>query len=162
MNAHTSDISRGGRRHARPRTAFRAAAAIVVVMAGAGWRFHDAGPHAPAGASARHPIATVASDSGGADTLVALGEKVFKGKVGGAICTTCHGQSAKGMKGLGPDLTDGTWLHGNGSVAFLKSIIRSGVAKPKEASAPMPPYGGTPLKAEHLEAVAAYVYSLSH
>jgi hypothetical protein len=26
----------------------------------------------------------------------------------------------------------------------------------------MPPFGGTPLTAEQVEAVAAYVYSLSH
>jgi mono/diheme cytochrome c family protein len=161
MKANTSDIPRGGR-SARRRTAFRAAAAIVVVMAGAGWRYQDAGLQAETGEATNRTVATTGGDTAGADTLVALGEKVFKGKVGGAICTTCHGPGAKGMKGLGPDLTDGTWLHGNGSVAFLKSIIRSGVPNPREAGAPMPPYGGTPLKAEHLEAVAAYVYSLSH
>lgn len=161
MRGNTSDISRNARR-ARRRTAFRAAAALVVVLAGAGWRFQDAGPQAGGGESTRRPLMTAGSHAAGADTLVALGEQVFKGKVGGAVCTTCHGPGAKGMKGLGPNLTDGTWLHGNGSVAFLKSIIRSGVPNPKEASAPMPPYGGTPLKAEHLEAVAAYVYSLSH
>lgn len=160
MSGNTSDPR--GERHARRRTTVGAAAALVVVMAGAGWRFQDPGPQAAAGEAAARSNATMESDTGTADTLVALGEKVFKGKVGGAICTTCHGTNAKGMKGLGPDLTDGTWLHGNGSVAFLKTIIRSGVAKPKEAGAPMPPYGGTPLKAEHLEAVAAYVHSLSH
>ena len=158
MNGNISDIPRRGRRHASGRKAVRAAAALMVVLAGAGWRMQEEA----AGDAPERPVATTESDTGRADTLVALGEKVFKGKAGGAVCTTCHGANAKGMKGLGPDLTDGTWLHGNGSVAFLKSIIRSGVPKPKEASAPMPPFGGTPLKAEHLEAVAAYVYSLSH
>ena len=161
MRGNTSDVSSAGG-HARRRAAVRAAAAVMVVLAGAGWRLQDAGLQARSMESAGSPVATTGSHGTGADTLVALGEKVFKGKVGGAICTTCHGPGAKGMKGLGPDLTDGTWLHGNGSVAFLKSIIRSGVPNPKVAGAPMPPYGGTPLEAEHLEAVAAYVYSLSH
>lgn len=137
------------------------ASGAIVLLSGAGWgatQVRAAIAH-PAGSVAGMP-ATL--DTAAPDTLVALGEKVFKGRAGGAICTTCHGTNAKGMKGLGPDLTDATWLNGDGSRASIKSIIRSGVPKPKQASAPMPPYGGTPLNAAHLEAVTAYVYSLSH
>ncbi|HEY0969376.1 MAG TPA: c-type cytochrome [Gemmatimonadales bacterium] len=108
----------------------------------------------------------VASEAASADTItpamLALGEQVFQGKKGGALCTTCHGKDAKGVKGLGPDLTDGVWLHGDGGVEFLKTIIRSGVMQPKQGGGVMPPYGGTPLPPDRLEAVAAYVYSLSH
>lgn len=108
------------------------------------------------------PATESPADASAARDSVALGRQVFLGKAGGAICTTCHGTNAKGLKGLGPDLTDGAWLHGDGSIAFLKTIIRTGVAKPKQSSAAMPPYGGTPLKPEHLDAVAAYIHSLSH
>lgn len=94
--------------------------------------------------------------------MIALGERIFQGKVAGAICTTCHGKDARGLAGLGPDLTDGTWLHGDGSVKFLENIIRTGVMQPKQGGAVMPPYGGVPLDAGQLSAVAAYVYSLSH
>ena len=91
---------------------------------------------------------------------VALGKKVFEGKAGGAICFTCHGMNAKGMPGLGPDLTDDSWLHGDGSVAFVDSIVRNGVAKPKQSAAPMPPKGGANLNDEQVKAVVAYVQSL--
>lgn len=94
--------------------------------------------------------------------MIALGDSVFHGRSGGAICFTCHGQDAKGVTGLGPDLTDATWLHGDGSLGFLTTIIRTGVAKPKKAAGMMPPFGGVPLTPERLQGVAAYVYSLSH
>lgn len=101
-----------------------------------------------------------------ADTItpaqVALGDSVYHGRAGGAICATCHGQDARGIPGLAPDLTDAKWLHGDGSLAFLTTIIKSGVMKPKEGAGMMPPFGGVPLSDEHLKAVAAYVYSLSH
>lgn len=93
---------------------------------------------------------------------VALGDSIFHGTVGGAICATCHGTNAKGAPGMGPDLTDGKWLHGDGGLKFLSAIIASGVMKPKESGAMMPPYGGTPLTPAQLQVVAAYVWSLSH
>ena len=62
--------------------------------------------------------------------LVTVGRTIFEGKQGGALCVTCHGPQGKGVAGLGPDLTDAKWLHGDGSAAFLQAVIRSGVAKP--------------------------------
>ncbi|HVH39816.1 MAG TPA: c-type cytochrome [Gemmatimonadaceae bacterium] len=94
--------------------------------------------------------------------LVARGDSVFKGKLGGAICTTCHGQNAKGMPGMGPDLTDAKWLHGDGSLKFIETIVRTGVTKSKESATVMPPFGGVPLDSAKVSAVTAYVYSLSH
>lgn len=91
---------------------------------------------------------------------VALGKKVFEGKAGGAICFTCHGMNARGTPGLGPDLTDNNWLHGDGSPAFIDSIVRNGVPKPKQAAAPMPPKGGANLSDDQVKAVVAYVQSL--
>jgi len=98
----------------------------------------------------------------GADkALIAQGESIFKGKAAGGLCWTCHGLDAKGMKGLGPDLTDKTWLHGDGSIDFVKSTVKAGIAKPKKGATPMPPFGGVPLNDSQLAAVAAYVASLS-
>ena len=91
----------------------------------------------------------------------ALGDSVFHGKAAGGTCAVCHGQDAKGTPGLAPDLTHGKWLHGDGSYAFIVSIVAKGVANPKEAAAPMPPMGGATLTPEQLHAVAGYVYSLS-
>ena len=91
---------------------------------------------------------------------VALGKKVYEGKSGGALCMGCHGAQARGMPGAGPDLTDAAWLHGDGSPEFLKTIITTGVAKPKKSAAIMPAKGGAPLSAQQVEAVAAYISSL--
>ncbi|HEY0969515.1 MAG TPA: c-type cytochrome [Gemmatimonadales bacterium] len=113
-----------------------------------------------------HVAPSIASPAAPADTItpamITLGERVFQGKAGGALCTTCHGKDAKGVKGLGPDLTDGVWLHGDGSMEFLKTVIRTGVMQPRQGGGVMPPYGGTPLAPDQLEAVAAYLFSISH
>jgi cbb3-type cytochrome c oxidase subunit III len=92
--------------------------------------------------------------------LVARGDSVFHGKLGGAICATCHGANAKGMPGMGPDLTDKAWLHGDGSRKAIEATIRAGVAKPKQSNMAMPPFGGVPLDSAKVTAVAAYIQSL--
>lgn len=102
----------------------------------------------------------IVQDTAFAPAVIALGEKIFLGKAAGGLCFSCHGTNAKGTKGIAPNLTDATWLHGDGSYAFIVSTIETGVPKPKEAAAPMPPKGGAALSPEQVHAVAAYVYSL--
>ena len=51
--------------------------------------------------------------------LIARGDSIFHGKLAGGTCITCHQASAKGIPGLAPDLTDKTWLHGDGSLAAI-------------------------------------------
>jgi mono/diheme cytochrome c family protein len=92
--------------------------------------------------------------------LVALGDSIFHGRAAGGMCFSCHGMDGRGVKGLGPDLTDGTWLHGDGSVEFLEAIVRSGVLAPKKSAAMMPQFGGAPLDQRQLRAVALYVHSI--
>jgi mono/diheme cytochrome c family protein len=94
--------------------------------------------------------------------MIARGDSIFHGKVAGATCMTCHQANAKGIPGLAPDLTDKTWLHGDGSLAAIVATIEKGVPKPKQAAAPMLPKGGVNLTSEQISAVAAYVYRLSH
>lgn len=107
-------------------------------------------------------VATFTQDKASAAerALIARGDSVYHGKLGGAMCVVCHGQNAKGLPGMGPDLTDGVWLHGDGTRAFIARIVRTGVPKPKQSAAVMPPFGGTPLDSAKLEAVAAYLHSL--
>ncbi|MCC6417738.1 MAG: c-type cytochrome [Gemmataceae bacterium] len=93
---------------------------------------------------------------------LALGDSVFHGKVGGALCYVCHGPAAKGVPGLGPDLTDKEWLNADGTVESIAKVVETGVPKPKKLPAPMPPKGGGQLNAAQVKAAAAYVYSLSH
>ena len=93
--------------------------------------------------------------------MIARGDSIFRGRIAGGTCITCHQANAKGIPGLAPDLTDKTWLHGDGTLAAIITTIENGVAKPKQAAAPMLPKGGTNLTPEQIRAVAAYVHSLS-
>ncbi len=112
-----------------------------------------------------HPAAAVpaaaAGDTALSPAMIALGDSIFHGRVGGGICFTCHGPTGKGMPGLAPDLTDATWLHGDGSYDFIVKLVTTGVPKPKGVvAAPMLPKGGAKLTPHQVQAVAAYVYSL--
>lgn len=93
--------------------------------------------------------------------MLAQGKSIYEGKAGGALCVTCHGPKAKGIQGLGPDLTDAKWLHGDGTPAFLQGIIRTGVTRPKAGVLTMPPMGGATLDDAQLRALAAYILSLN-
>ena len=152
MKARTGSTEQGhAPRRGRLRAAVLAGAAVVLAAAAAG----------PAPSAAAATSARAAQDSI-TPAMIALGQRIFRGQVGGSLCMACHGLDARGAPGLGPNLTDDQWLHGDGSLQFLHTIIRTGVPNPKEGGAPMPPYGGAPLTEAQLRAVAAYVYSLSH
>lgn len=94
--------------------------------------------------------------------MMALGDSVFHGRVGGALCYVCHGPAGKGVAGLGPSLTDKEWLNSDGSLPSIEKIVQEGVPKPKKMPAPMPPKGGGQLGDAQVKAVAAYVWSLSN
>ena len=106
----------------------------------------DAGLSVPAGSTAE---------------MVALGNRVYHGQVGGASCAGCHGADGKGSP-LGPDLTDQKWLWSDGSYPGIAKTITDGVMQPKEYRSPMPPMGGAQLTNDQVSAVAAYVWALSH
>ena len=110
---------------------------------------------------AHHP-AVVGAHTEANDRTDITKHSVFHGQVASSICYTCHGPEAKGTLTIAPNLTDSLWLHGDGSYAAITATITTGVAAPKESSAPMAPMGGPPLTPEQIKAVAAYVYSLSH
>lgn len=107
------------------------------------------------------PLGAQAATDTTSPELIGAGRKVFEGKAGGALCFSCHGMNAKGVPGIGPDLTDGKWLHGDGGIAFIEKIVSTGVAKPKQSAAAMPPMGGAKLDAAQVRAVAAYIASLN-
>jgi glucose/arabinose dehydrogenase/mono/diheme cytochrome c family protein len=99
--------------------------------------------------------------AGATAEMVALGEHIYRGQVGGAACTGCHGATGGGSV-LGPDLTGKKWLWSDGSYAGIKKTITDGVPQPKQFRSPMPAMGGAQLTPDQLSAVAAYVWSLSH
>jgi glucose/arabinose dehydrogenase/mono/diheme cytochrome c family protein len=98
---------------------------------------------------------------GSSPDQVALGDRVFHGQAGGGTCAGCHGSNAKGTS-VGPDLTTGKWLWGDGSLAAIAHTIETGVAEPKESTGAMPPLGGAELSHEDVVAVASYVWALGH
>lgn len=114
---------------------------------------------APAGDAAQETGAAepgATADAG----LVATGQELFAGQ---AICFTCHGQDATGTQ-LAPNLTDAEWINIEEPVTpeKIQQLIRTGVQQPKQHPAPMPAMGGADLTDQQIEALAAYVYSLTH
>lgn len=93
--------------------------------------------------------------------MVAAGQQVWSGQ---GLCFTCHGQDATGTP-LAPNMTDGDWMWIENPEEDLQSklvtLIRTGVAQPRQYPAPMPPMGGAQLTEEQLNQVAAYVISLN-
>jgi glucose/arabinose dehydrogenase/mono/diheme cytochrome c family protein len=116
------------------------------------------GTHPDAGAAAN---AGPAVPEGATREMVALGERVYRGQVGGAACTGCHGETGQGTT-LGPDLTGKKWLWSDGSFAGIKKTITDGVSLPKQYRSPMPAMGGAQLTDDQVSALAAYVWSMSH
>jgi mono/diheme cytochrome c family protein len=117
------------------------------------------GTHPDAGATAN--TASLPVPQGATREMVALGNRIYHGQVGGATCTGCHGPNGAGTP-LGPDLTDTKWLWSDGSLAGITKTITTGVSEPKEYRSPMPPMGGAQLTPDQVSAVAAYVWALSH
>jgi len=115
------------------------------------------GTHPDAGAAANNlPV-----PEGATREMVLLGERIYRGQVGGAACTGCHGDSGQGTP-LGPDLTGKKWLWSDGSYTGIKKTITEGVSQPKQYRSAMPPMGGAQLTPQQVAAVAAYVWALSH
>lgn len=114
------------------------------------------GTHPNAGKEANMPV-----PAGATREMVVLGERIYRGQVGGAPCAGCHGDNGQGTP-LGPALNGKEWLWSDGSYAGIKKTIAEGVSQPKKYRSPMPPNGGAQLTPDQLSAVSAYVWSISH
>jgi mono/diheme cytochrome c family protein len=119
--------------------------------------------------SAGTPVDPIAVDSTQDSLRVALptlvliadsaeGDVLYRRK---GKCLSCHGLDGKGLDGLGPNLQDTVWLHGDGSLPFIQRVIAEGIARPKIAPTVMPAFATT-LTAEETYRIAAYVYTLAH
>jgi glucose/arabinose dehydrogenase/mono/diheme cytochrome c family protein len=111
--------------------------------------------------AAREAVARLTAPPGSTKEQVALGAKIFHGEVSNGTCAGCHGSDAKGSP-IGADLTRGTYLWSDGSVAGISKTITEGVPTPKQHLGAMPPLGGSPLSPADLQAVSAYVWALGH
>lgn len=114
--------------------------------------------------SAQHCAPPAAGQDAGAaaitPALIARGDSIFHGQVAAGTCAACHGPTGNGIPGLTHDLTSLKRLNGDGSYGSMMQIVREGVTPTQ--GVPMPPNGGAPLTPIDVQAVAAYVYSLSH
>ena len=94
------------------------------------------------------------------EEMIATGGGMFNS----SSCQRCHMQGGQGG-GRGPALTDEEWLHSDGNPEGIRSTIISGVAEDEfkggEYPYPMHAMGGMDLDEEGLNALAAYVWSLS-
>lgn len=107
---------------------------------------------APAAAQEKLP-------TGVTPAMIAKGKTIFTST---GLCFACHGMDAKGS--VGPNLTDGTWIHGKGTYPEIVQIVTTGIpaAQTKTGKGAMPPKGGSQISEDDVKAVAAYVWSLSH
>jgi cbb3-type cytochrome c oxidase subunit III len=102
--------------------------------------------------------AVAQAPAGVTPAAIAKGDSLFH-KEGN--CYACHGANAEGA--VGPNLTDATWLHSDGSYDAIVKQITTGVdQKQSKSGIAMPPKGGSSISDEDVKAVAAYVWSLSH
>ena len=94
------------------------------------------------------------------DEMIATGGGMFNS----GSCQRCHMQGGQGG-GRAPALTDDEWLHSDGDLEGIRSTIISGVAEDefRAGDYPYPMYemGGMELDEDGLNALAAYVWSLS-
>jgi len=109
-----------------------------------------------AGAVASGPV-----PKGATRAMVAIGDRIYHGQVGGASCAGCHGANATGTP-LGPSLRSNKWLWSDGSYAGIAKVITVGVPNPKQYRNAMPPLGGATLNARQVSELAAYIWSISH
>jgi len=83
---------------------------------------------------------------------IARGTQVYHGK---GLCFDCHSDHATGDPAIGaPNLTDGVWLYGDGSLESIKAHIARGLKG-------VCPAWASRLRPETIRAIAVYVHTLS-
>jgi mono/diheme cytochrome c family protein len=91
--------------------------------------------------------------------MVNQGKEVY---AGAGLCYVCHGAEGQGMPGLGADLTDDEWTHGDGTFEALVQTVANGVdSGASTTGTAMPAKGGSGITDEQVRQVAAYVWTLS-
>lgn len=89
---------------------------------------------------------------------VEQGAQLYRGK---GACATCHGELGEGTA-EGPGLLNGNWKLGSGGYEWLRHITRhAGWGATSRSGDPQPMRGPTVLDSAEVDAVAAYVWSIS-
>ncbi len=92
-----------------------------------------------------------------------VGDAAKGGKIYSTACVACHGPDAKGVTGLGKDLTTSEWVGQQSDtqlVEFIKKGRDAGDALNTTGVA-MPPKGGNPAMSEQeIADIVAYIRSI--
>ncbi|MBN9043778.1 MAG: hypothetical protein BGP05_15835 [Rhizobiales bacterium 62-47] len=101
----------------------------------------------------RPPAETLPVPAGFSRDHILHGDRVFHGEAANGQCSVCHGIDGKGTPN-GNDLTAGMFVWSDGSVRELKRTILHNMA--------VAPGMDGDLKPADVDAVAAYVWAISH
>lgn len=105
------------------------------------------------------PLAAQQRPAGVTDSAIAWGKQLFHGS---ANCAACHGDGGRGTDD-GPNITGALWLHGPGTYESLIEQVKHGVPASRSVTGQaMPMRGWVPMNDDDVNAVAAYVWSISH
>jgi glucose/arabinose dehydrogenase len=134
---------------------------VTHLGAGASTAVESAPPPVLKPGAAGVALADLTPPPGSSAEQLALGEKVFHGQAAGGNCMGCHGSDGGGSM-VGANLIDAAWLWSDGGVEGIKATIVKGVVTGKQSIGAMPALGGAPLQPADVDAVAAYVWAISH
>lgn len=136
----------------KTRSVLATAAALALLAAACTGGGAPAATPAPAKPAAQQPAAVAAGDP-------AKGKELFS-----ATCASCHGPDAKGLPGLGKDMTTSEFIKSQ-SDAQLVEFIKKGRPASDPANTTkvdMPPKGGNPaLTDAQLADIVAYIRTLN-
>ena len=112
-------------------------------------------------------VALAACGGGGAaptKSSMPAGDATKGAQVFAGTCSACHGPDAKGLPGLGKDMTISTFIKGLSDDDFIKflKVGRPTSDKLSTTGVDMPPKGGNPaLTDQDLANVIAYIRTLN-
>ncbi|HTQ36525.1 MAG TPA: c-type cytochrome [Steroidobacteraceae bacterium] len=150
----------GARRSAAPRV-WMAVILGLLLLAGAAWS-----AHVVAGARIRARLLQTPADAAADDPQLVAAAMAQARPLFATNCAGCHGAGMRGDQRTGtPDLTDGVWLYGSGSVFDIERTILYGAraAMPRSRNvSEMPPFGLTGiLRPDEIREVVQYLLQLS-
>jgi len=96
--------------------------------------------------------------SGVTESLIAEGKKIYGGR---GLCYLCHGAVPEG--GIGPNLSDSTWIRSQGRYEEIVTQIFTGTTLEESITGiAMPARGGSHISDDEVRAVAAYIWAASN
>lgn len=132
--------------------------ALVLSACGGGEKKEEATPTAPPAAAQQQQAQQVAAAPAGPVGDAANGAKIYA-----TVCIACHGPDAKGVTGLGKDLTTSEWIAQQTDEQLIEFIKRGrDTGDPLNTTGvAMPPRGGNPaMTDQEIADIVAYLRSI--